>query len=171
MLFVAAPLISATSSQSGPYPGYFCSELPPSYFFCSFCNLNLLFAAVIMHLAPQAAAPAYREPGSITHAFLSVTVPLRFVTAGCKPAQKRSITSNRPTLARRHNWGLDTRRRFKPRSVWRSLCYILQKCPGTLSCLNILGIAVSHDRRDALQEYELLCSFARPFSQSKTKNS
>eukprot|EP00435_Cladocopium_sp_Y103_P033701 s1890_g8.t1 len=100
-LFPKVPLLSATSSLIR-----FCSELPLSYLFCSFCNRILSFAQPPQRvLQPPAAIPhrarvamssrtafcaavtiglassncnlAYQERRSITHALLRAAVPMR----------------------------------------------------------------------------------------------
>ena len=50
---------------------------------------------------PVSCNRAYQERCSITHALLRAAVPLRFVTAGCKPAYSRRVALNRPTFAQR----------------------------------------------------------------------
>ena len=106
------------------YLGHFCSERPPSYLFCSFCNPFLLFTqpaqcvlqhpaaiphstrvarwwkttfrqAFTMRLSLPAAIPLSRSvAASLTHALLRAAVPMRFVASGRKPAEQGHRTKS-----------------------------------------------------------------------------
>ena len=99
--FAEAPLLPLLLLLwAATYLGYFCFELHPSVgsatgFFASrswynpFSNLVALrsrTAAVAMRIATTSCNPACQERRSITHALLRAAVPVRFVTAGCRPA-------------------------------------------------------------------------------------
>ena len=107
-LFAEVPLLSAASSLSS-----LLSEL--RYFFSdpALSCLSYVASAIQFFSSPSCCNAfsnpvscnrAYQERRSITHALLRAAVPLRFVTAGCKPAYSRRVALNRPTFAQRWQW-------------------------------------------------------------------